>query len=211
MLEEAERMSTPFTIAGGPAVTEGERPRAMFSAISPDYFRVMQIPLLKGRDLTEHDSETAPWVVLVNQAAASKFFPNQDPIGRVITVDTRAVKAEERSREIVGIVGNVRQVRLGEDSVPEIYAPYPQQAKHCHLFDSESRLHKSIVLRTSSETKDLMDSVRRTVGELDKDSPVFGFKMMQEAVRRIWNAFTRNCWEASRLWPCCWRLLAYTA
>lgn len=182
MLGEAERMSTPITIAGRPVVTSGERPGAMFSTVSPGYFRVMQIPLLKGRDVTEHDTETAPWVVVINQAAAGKFFPNQDPIGRVITVDTRAVQAEERPREIVGIVGNVRQVRLGEDSVPEIYAPYPQQAKHCHGFDTESRLHQSIVLRTSSETKTLIDSVRRTVAELDKDSPVFGFKTMQETV-----------------------------
>jgi putative ABC transport system permease protein len=182
MLGEAERMSTPITIAGRPVVTSGERPGAMFSTVSPGYFRVMQIPLLKGRDVTEHDTETAPWVVVINQAAAGKFFPNQDPIGRVITVDTRAVKAEERPREIVGIVGNVRQLRLGEDSVPEIYAPYPQQAKHCHRFDTESRLHKSIVLRASSETKGLIDGVRRTVAELDKDSPVFGMKAVQETV-----------------------------
>jgi predicted permease len=182
MLEEAQQMGAGFTIAGQPAVTEGERPEAIFSAISPNYFRVMRIPLLKGRELTEHDTETAPWVVVINQAMAHKYFPNQDPVGQVITLSIHAVKAEERPREIVGVVGDVRQFRLATDSFPEIYAPYPQQAQHCGAFATETRLHKSIVLRTSSETKGLTDSVRRTVAELDKDSPVFGFKTVQETV-----------------------------
>ena len=149
MLEDAERFGTNFAIAGRPAVTAGERPGAMFSAISPEYFRVMQIRLLKGRDLTEQDAATAPWVVVINDAMARKFWPNQDPIGKVITLDTQVTRAEERPREIVGVVGNVRQFRLGMDPFPEIYAPYPQQAQHCTAGATETRLHKSLVLRTN--------------------------------------------------------------
>ena len=182
MLEEAERFGTGFTIARRPAVTAGDRPNGMFSAISPDYFRVMQIPLLKGRDLTAQDVETAPWVVVINDAMARKFWPKQDPIGQVITLHTQAVRGEERPREIVGVVGNVRQFRLAEDPRPEIYAPYPQQAQHCTAAATETRLHKSIVLRTNSESKGLLNSLRRTVTELEKDSPVFGIKAVQETV-----------------------------
>jgi putative ABC transport system permease protein len=182
MLEDAERFGVSFTIAGRPTVTAREGPGGQFSAISPDYFRVMQIPLLRGRELTEQDGESAPWVVVINDAMARKFWPNQDPIGHVITLDTQAVRTEERPREIVGVVGNVRQFRLGEDPRPEIYAPYPQQAQHCVAFATETRLHKSLVLRTSSESKGLTDSLRRAVTELDKDSPVFGIKTVQETV-----------------------------
>jgi len=182
MLEDAERFGTNFAIAGRPAVTAGERPGAMFSAISPEYFRVMQIRLLKGRDLTEQDAATAPWVVVINDAMARKFWPNQDPIGQVITLDTQVTRAEERPREIVGVVGNVRQFRLGMDPFPEIYAPYPQQAQHCTAGATETRLHKSLVLRTSLASKGLFDSLRRAVAELDKDSPVFGIKTVQETI-----------------------------
>ena len=182
MLEDAERFGTNFAIAGRPAVTAGERPGAMFSAISPEYFRVMQIRLLKGRDLTEQDAATAPWVVVINDAMARKFWPNQDPIGQVITLDTQVTRAEERPREIVGVVGNVRQFRLGMDPFPEIYAPYPQQAQHCTAGATETRLHKSLVLRTSLASKGLIDSVRRAVAELDKDSPVSGINPVQETI-----------------------------
>jgi putative ABC transport system permease protein len=154
----------------------------MFSAISPEYFRVMQIPLLRGRDLTEQDAESAPWVVAINDAMARKLWPNQDPIGQMITLDTQATRAEERPREIIGVVGNVRQFRLGMDPFPEIYAPYPQQARHCTAGATETRLHKSLVLRTSSVSKGLIDSVRRTVAELDQDSPVFGITTVQETI-----------------------------
>jgi putative ABC transport system permease protein len=180
-------MGAAFTIAGRPAATASDRPGGMFSAISPDYFRVMQIPLLKGRELTEQDVETAPWVVVINAAMARKFWPNQDPIGQVITLNMQAALGEERPREIVGVVGNVRQFRLGEDPSPEIYAPYPQQAQHCVAFATEARLHKSLVMRTSSESKGLIDSVRRAVTELDKDSPVFGIKTVQETVSNSTN------------------------
>jgi len=182
MLEDAHRRGTTFTIAGRPSVTVGDRPYGLFSAISPDYFHVMQIPLLKGRDLTERDVETSPWVVIINAAMARKFWPNADPIGQVIKLDVQSAPGEEKPREIVGVVGDVRQFRLATEPVPEIYAPYPQLSPHCSADDTEPRLHKSIVLRTSSESRTLIDSVRRSVTELDKNSPVFGMQTVQETV-----------------------------
>jgi putative ABC transport system permease protein len=187
MLKDAERIGVDFTIAGRPAVTRGDEPRAMFSAISPDYLHVMQIPLLRGRELSEKDVETSPWVVVINVAMARKYWPNQDPIGQVITLDTQALRSEERPREIVGVVGNVRQFQLGTDPFPEMYAPYPQQAHHCTPAATETRLHKSLVLRTSSESKGFIDSVRRAVTEIDKDSPVFGITTVQETISKSAN------------------------
>jgi putative ABC transport system permease protein len=182
MLKDAERLSFDFTITGRQAVTRGDRPRIHFSAVSPNYFQVMQIPLLKGRELTVRDGEAAPWVVVINDAMARKFFPGQNPVGQVITLDNEALQREERPREIVGVVGNVRQSRLARESAPEIYAPYPQQARHCNPAQTEMRLHKSVVLRTTSESKGFIDSVRRAVTEVDHDSPVFGITTVQKTI-----------------------------
>jgi putative ABC transport system permease protein len=187
MLQDAERQDVDFTIAGPPAATPGAEPIGMFSAISPDYFRVMQIPLLRGRELTDQDGEANPWVVVINERMAQKYWPNQNPIGQTIKVDNRVIRGEERPREIVGVVGNVRQFQLGTDPFPEMYAPYWQQAHHCTEAATESRLHISLVLRTSSESKGFIDSVRRAVTEIDKDSPVFGITTVQETVSKSAN------------------------
>jgi putative ABC transport system permease protein len=184
MLENAERVGIEFAIAGRPAASAGDEAGGLFSAVSPDYLQVMQIPLLRGRELTEKDVETSPWVVVINDALARKYWPNQDPIGQVITVNTQAVRAEERPREIVGVVGDVRQFGLGSDPAPEMYAPYPQQARHCIADWNEARLHKSLVLRTNSTSKGFIDSVRRAVTEVDKDSPVFGITTVEETVSK---------------------------
>ena len=184
MLKDQDRGRLDFTISGRPAVTAGDRPSALFSAVSPDYFQVMQIPLLRGRELTVRDGETAPWVVVINEAMARKSFPDQNPIGQAITLDNEALRREERPREIVGVVGNVRQFRLARESVPEIYAPYPQQARHCNPGQTETRLHLSLVLRTTSESKSFVDSVRQAVTEVDHDSPVFGITAVKETVSK---------------------------
>jgi MacB-like periplasmic core domain len=93
---------------------------ALFSAVSSDYFRVMHVPLLRGRPITEQDVETSPWVVVINAAMAQKYWPNEDPIGQLITVNTPAHPGEEKPREIVGVVGNVRQYALRTDPRPEM-------------------------------------------------------------------------------------------
>jgi len=178
--DRTDGRSRGFAIAGRPAVLGGEKPNAFYSAISPDYFRVMQIPLLRGRSPAAQDTYSTPWVVVINQAMAHKFWPNQDPIGQVITLDT--VPDEERPREIIGVVGNVKQSASGTDPAPEIYASYRQQAKQSPSSFTETRLHKSLVVRTSFESKSLIDSVRNTVAEMDKDSPVFGITTVRDVV-----------------------------
>jgi putative ABC transport system permease protein len=111
---------------------------------------------------------------------AHKFWPNKDPIGQVITMDT--VPGEERPREIVGIVGNVRQFQLGIEPQPEMYIHYTQQAAHCTAGETESRLHKSLVVRTGSEPRSLIDGLRNAIRELDKDAPIFGIKTVRQTV-----------------------------
>jgi len=86
----------------------------------------------------------------------------------------------ERPREIVGIVGDVRQFDLSTKSFSEIYVAQPQQSVHCTADLTETRLHKSLVVRTSFLSKGLMDSLRKTVAELVTDSPVFGITTVRQ-------------------------------
>ena len=178
--ERSDNPTRGFTIAGRPVGQGGEKPNAFYSAISPDYFRVMQIPLLKGRAPSEQDTYSTPWVVVINEAMARMFWPNQDPIGQVITLDT--VPGEEKPREIVGVVGNVKQFASRIDPGPEIYASYLQQPKQSPSMFTETRLHKSLVLRTSFESQSLIDSVRTTVAGMDRASPVFGMTTVRDVV-----------------------------
>jgi ABC-type antimicrobial peptide transport system permease subunit len=92
------------------------------------------------------------------------------------------VPNEERSREIIGIVGDVKQFASDFDPQPEIYAPYLQQPKQSPSMFTETRLHKNLVLRTSFESKGLIDNLRKTVAELDKNSPVYGITTVRQVV-----------------------------
>lgn len=182
MIQSAERMEVDFSFARQPNVTHSERHNALVSAVSADYFHVMQIPLIRGRQLTDQDVEGNPWVVVINEAMAKKYWGRENPIGEMVTLDNRGMRGEERPREIVGVVGNVRQFRLGANAFPEIYVPYPQQARHFPPSATETRLHKSLVLQTRSDSRDFMQRVRKTVADLDKDSPVFGVRTVERII-----------------------------
>jgi len=127
----------PFMIAGHPIVTD-EDARAGDILIGPDYFRAMGIPLLKGRAFTENDDGAAPLVVIISQSLARRHFANEDPIGRLLKVKeqtpmmccTTAGGPSEVWREIVGVVGDVRQANLDEPPAVTLYRPYSQMVEH---------------------------------------------------------------------------------
>jgi predicted permease len=175
---DAQHSRRGFTIAGQPAALPSEH-RAMFDAISPDYFRVMTIPMLKGRGLTEQETVTAPWVVVINEAMARAYWSNENPIGHVITFDSTP---DEQPRQIVGIVGNVKQRFLTRDSAPETYVALPQQPIHSNAGLAESRVHKSLVIRSRWISPELMESVRKVVNQLADDSPMFGVMTLPQMV-----------------------------
>lgn len=178
--ERSDGATRGFSIAGRPATAGGENPYAFYSAISSDYFQVMQIPLVRGRAPSAQDTYSTPWVVTINEAMARKFWPNQDPIGQIITLNV--VPGEEKPRQIVGVVGDVKQFASSIDPGSEIYASYLQQPKQSPSQFTESRLHKSLVVRTSFESSSLIDNVRSTVAGMDRDSPVFGVTTVRNVV-----------------------------
>src|SRR5947209_4129285 len=165
-----ERMGISFETEGRP-VLKSDEPSTEFRTVSPDYFRTMGIPFLKGRDFTERDDQTAPGVVIVNEAFAQKFFPNKDPLGKRIKPGISVDENKPVMREIVGVVGNVKHKNLSmAEEDPEAYVPHEQLP-----FDT-----MTLVVKTNVNAASITSAVRNEVRALDKDLPVYSIKTLDE-------------------------------
>ncbi|MBW3553879.1 MAG: ABC transporter permease [Gemmatimonadetes bacterium] len=112
---------TRLAIEGRPVA--GELPSVNTALASAGYFTTMEIPLKAGRLFDDRDRADAPPVVLINEALARRFFPGEDPLGRMITLGATSTP---RPREIIGIVGDVRPVAHDSDPRPEVFVPFSQ-------------------------------------------------------------------------------------
>jgi len=157
-----------FDVEGRP-VARSERPAADIKIATPNYFRTMNISLLSGRDFTERDDMKSPGVVIINQAFAQKYFPNEDPIGKRFTPGA-SNHGNPQAREIIGVIANVRNRRLDVQERPEYYVPLAQLN-----FGS-----MTVCLRTSVEPHSLTSAVRSVVASMDPDLPLYDIKTMDE-------------------------------
>ena len=104
----------PFTIVGRPVDPAKGEPGAGWMNASPDYYKLFRIPILRGREFNEHDTASAPGVVLINEAFEKQYFPKENPIGQQINVGGgMGPPFEEPPRQIVGVVGNTHDGGLG--------------------------------------------------------------------------------------------------
>ncbi|MGA8151433.1 MAG: ABC transporter permease [Terriglobales bacterium] len=181
LLETAQYASPGFTTVGQSVATAAEKPSVLRQAVSSSYFRLMDIPVLRGRGIAEQDTESNAWVVVINQAMARRFWQGEDPVGQTIKFDD---SPEEKPRQIVGIVGNVKQFVLTVDPQPEAYIDYRQVPVRIHSGWTEARVHKSLIIRTHSASKTLMQNVRRTISELAPESAVFGITTVEQTVSK---------------------------
>jgi putative ABC transport system permease protein len=167
--------SSPFSIAGRPAASPEQRPIARYRAISPGYFRTMDIPVLKGRGLTDEDNRRAPKVVVINQEMARQFWPHGNPIGAQIEPAFGA----GGWCTIVGIVGDVRKGGPEFPIYPTMYYPYFQvPVAYIPLIEDSMRL----VIRSSLPASALMGPVRREVAAVNEGTPVYNVQTMDEIV-----------------------------
>jgi putative ABC transport system permease protein len=176
-----------FAILGHPAPPPENRPRAGYSEVSAGIFSALKIPLVKGRYLNEHDTEAAPWAIVINQSLARKFFPNEDPIGQQILLRYDPYPVDElRPRQIVGIVGDVKHFGLGEETPPFVYAPFTQQPAVFPGGAARAHLHKALVLRTASGRTaagtNLAVSVKAALAEIDSNQPVTNIITMEDVL-----------------------------
>ena len=163
--------STIFEIEGRP-VEQSEKPLTEYRLISPDYFRTMNIQLLKGRYFSEGDHKTAPGVVIVNETMAKRFFPGEEVLGKRIGLSNPA-----DWREIVGVVRDVRDYGPDIEPTPESYVPMVQNAAD-YLDGTSSGM--ALVLRTASDPRSLTPVVRERIHNLDKAQPIQNLKTMEE-------------------------------
>ena len=156
-----------FNIEGRPPYNPGEEPVAEFRQVTPDYFRAIGIPLLRGRALTDADLSKTPENVLINETFARRFFANEDPIGKRVTA------LDEKPHEIVGVVGDARQWGLDRNADPEIYFSFAQLS-----LGQEATL----VVRAEHDPASLAGPVRNAVGEVTRDAPVTRVRTMMQVV-----------------------------
>jgi putative ABC transport system permease protein len=156
-----------FNIEGRPKYRSGEAPVAEFRLITPDYFRAIGIPLLRGRAFNEVDGAQSHVSIMINETLARRFFDGEDPLGK------RLLVLDEKPHEIIGVVGDARQWGLDRPPDPEIYFSYAQIA-----FAPATTL----VIRTNVEPGSLSDSLRRAVRDVSQDAPVYSVKTMMQVL-----------------------------
>jgi len=179
LADNAQPALPGFMIVGRSTDLSAQKPTVILDGVSAGYFLVMGIPILRGRGVTEQDTETSAPVVVISEGTAQRFWPNEDPIGREITFDS---SPEERPRQIVGIAGNVKQFELIRESQAQAYVSYLQLPAHTVPGWTESRVHKSVVIRTRSISAALIENLRRTISGLAPDSAVFGVATVEKTV-----------------------------
>jgi putative ABC transport system permease protein len=136
-----------------------------------EYFQTMSIPLVRGRYFEAHDTADAPGVVIIDEELARKYWPGEDPVGKRITFEGGA--QQPRWREVVGIVGHVKNERLEGESRVQYYVPYAQRANSADLF---------VVARTDGDPASLAGAVRGAIMSVDKDLPVYRVMTMEQMV-----------------------------
>jgi predicted permease len=173
-------MNNCYPLAGGcnatiiwfrdrPAVPQGTEPTVGAYTVSPDYFETLKIPLLRGRRFGSADRQGAPKVVLINQTAARKFWPGQDPIGKPIAIGQNDFG--DRA-EIIGIVADVRYGVMDQPPDPDVYISYLQSP--------QDRL--IVFVRTTSRPSALISAIRGEAHALNKDLPVYDVKSLRDRI-----------------------------
>jgi putative ABC transport system permease protein len=158
-----------YEVEGQPA-PEGQNPVTLFYAVSPGFLDAMRIPLLRGRFISSADRAGGHRVAVINQALAEKHFGNDNPIGRRIRVS----QGDNAWREVVGVVGNVKQEGLDEKPRAQVYEPYLQ-----HPYFGEF----SLVVRTqTAESTAVVPHVRSVLRSLASELPLSDVRTLDEVV-----------------------------
>lgn len=163
-----------FTTAEHPDPPAGQVPDANYVVVGPDYFRTLQIPLLKGRSFNQDDRQGAARVVIVNEELARKYWPNQDPLGKQLRMGAPENKMPWLT--VVGVAGNVLTQGPLAGFHPEVYVPYEQFPWTMNFRRLE------LVVRTSPtiQPESIAHSVVEEIHRVDKDQPAAAIRAMEE-------------------------------
>lgn len=157
-----------------PAPSKGSEPRALINRPAPGALETLGIPLERGRYLDERDHWKAARVALVSRTFAQKFWPDQDPLGRLV----RIPEFQNAVYTVVGVVGDIRQWQLDEPARPQMYVPFAQAP---HIFST-------VILETSGDAASFAGALRQAVWSVDKDQPVWKVRTLASLTNGFLNA-----------------------
>ena len=138
---------------------------------TPAFFETLGIPIVRGRDVSVSDSGTSPFVAVVSESFAQRFWPGEDPIGRSFSVAFR-------ERTVVGVAANIRVRGLERDSEPQVYVPYAQIPDGWMPFYAP----KELVVRSSGDPAANAPAIRRIVHEIDPDLPLARVRTLADVI-----------------------------
>ncbi len=151
-------------------------PRAQISGVSPDYFRVLGAPLVRGRFFSAGDDDQAPRVALIDEAMASRYWPNQDPVGQRIKFGRRGSNASWMT--IAGVVGNIKTDGFDQPDQPHLYLAMLQNPNYAMAVYLRADANSA----STAGLAGLAQALRREVQAVDPDLPVFGERTMEDLV-----------------------------
>jgi putative ABC transport system permease protein len=174
-------------VIGRPSAGTGQDLFARFDEVGGDYFQSLQIPLRRGRYVNDRDAEGLPWVVNINETMAKRYFPNEEPLGKMVHVriqggGTGVSPEEDRPRQIVGVVGDVRHFGAGSEPQPVMYASYRQHVTAYPGGYYIGHLWKSITVRTAGDPLGVVKAVQKAAADVDRDQPLFGIQTMEHGL-----------------------------
>lgn len=157
---------TSLRIGNEPPSDARRPPKAGFSAVTAEYFRVLKTPLLAGRMFERADSAAARPVAIVNEAFVKRYLAGRNPLGRLVALSA----INQREAEIVGVVTTMREDNNPGPGYPEIYVPFAQA----------KRFSGFILMRTAADPLSLLPDIRRRVASIDPSQPVYEAKTLEE-------------------------------
>jgi len=175
---------TNMAIEGRPIPAPGHEMNTLYRESGPNYFATMRIPLRKGREFTEHDNLNSLPVAIINETLAKAGWPNQDPVGKRIALDTK----NPHWLMIVGVTKDVKQSNWTGPLDNEVYIPFLQDADFL-ANQHPWKAYVSIVIRTDTDAEALAPAVQQTIWSVDRDMPVSRLQTMRHAIgNAIWQS-----------------------
>ena len=169
-------LDTTFEIEGKPA-PETEQPSASYYPVTPNFFQTMKIAMLRGRDFTMRDNLGAPWVMMVNETMARRFWPNEDPIGKRVRID---LSPDDPPREIIAVVHDIPTNPTQKSQPPAIFVPFFQQGVHTMGPKAFAQLRLVFLVRTQGDPMRLLPAMQRAVAEIDPNRPLAEAKTLED-------------------------------
>jgi predicted permease len=165
--------SISFNILERP-LPKSQQPSAAFYDVTPGFFETLKVPLVQGRTFDEHDTRASKPVMIVNQEFARRYFPNEDPVGKMVEIGAGdgAARAKWKTREIVGVVGNIRSSQIGSVPRPAYFVPLPQLIWG----------PPTLIVRATGDPTALISAVRKTLATMDADAPIYDLKTLSDYV-----------------------------